>query len=62
MTVVAEGVESEEQVHALLSCGVEEGQGYLVGPPLPLTRFSDLLVAHTVRNSSGAASEYGLTA
>jgi len=62
MTVVAEGVETEEQVHALLSCGVEEGQGYLVGPPLPFTKFSDLLVAHTMRNSSDAASEYALTA
>jgi len=27
MTVVTEGVETEEQVSALIACGVEEGQG-----------------------------------
>lgn len=45
MTVVAEGVETEEQVDALLACGVEEGQGYLVAEPLPVTKFIELTAA-----------------
>ncbi|MGY8667455.1 EAL domain-containing protein [Bradyrhizobium sp. UFLA05-109] len=43
MTVVAEGIETEEQVRALIACGVEEGQGYLVAAPLPFAKFIDLL-------------------
>lgn len=45
MTVVAEGVETEEQVRALISCGVEEGQGYLVAAPLPFAKFSELVAS-----------------
>ena len=43
MTVVAEGIETEEQVRALISSGVEEGQGYLVAAPLPFPKFSELM-------------------
>ncbi|MBR0777378.1 EAL domain-containing protein [Bradyrhizobium diazoefficiens] len=43
MTVIAEGVESQDQVRALISCGVEEGQGYLVAPPLPFAKFNELM-------------------
>lgn len=42
MTLVAEGVESEDQVRALIACGVDEGQGYLVAPPLPCKKFIEL--------------------
>lgn len=45
MTVVAEGVETEEQVRALISCGVEEGQDYLVAAPLPFAKFSELMAS-----------------
>ncbi|MBR0829893.1 EAL domain-containing protein [Bradyrhizobium manausense] len=45
MTVVAEGIETEEQVRALMACGVQEGQGYLVGAPLPVAKFIELLGA-----------------
>jgi sensor c-di-GMP phosphodiesterase-like protein len=45
MSVVAEGVETEEQARALIACGVEEGQGYLVAAPLPLAKFLALLEA-----------------
>lgn len=34
--VVAEGVERESEVHALLQLGVHLGQGYLLGRPAPL--------------------------
>ena len=43
MTVVAEGIETPEQMSALISCGVEQGQGYIVSPPLPLAKFDQLV-------------------
>jgi sensor c-di-GMP phosphodiesterase-like protein len=43
MTVIAEGVETVEQVQALIGCGVEEGQGYLISPPLPFGKFDELV-------------------
>lgn len=43
MTVVAEGIETEEQRRALVASGVEEGQGYLVAAPLPFPKFSELV-------------------
>lgn len=54
MTVVAEGIETEEQLRALISCGVEEGQGYLVAAPLPFKKFSELVESR--RTANGAAS------
>ena len=55
MTVVAEGVETEEQAHALISCGVEEGQGYLVAAPLPFAKFNELFEKRRAAQPSGAA-------
>lgn len=52
MTVIAEGIETSEQVQALIACGVEEGQGYFVSPPLPFAKFDELPEA---RNSRAAA-------
>jgi sensor c-di-GMP phosphodiesterase-like protein len=49
MTVIAEGIETKEQVEALVACGVEEGQGYLVSPPLPFAKFDDFLARHQAR-------------
>jgi sensor c-di-GMP phosphodiesterase-like protein len=43
MSVVAEGIETEQQMQSLLACGVQEGQGYLVAPPLPTAKFIELL-------------------
>jgi sensor c-di-GMP phosphodiesterase-like protein len=54
MTVVAEGIEAEEQVRALISCGVEEGQGYLVAPPLPFAKFSALMASRRAANAVAA--------
>jgi EAL domain-containing protein (putative c-di-GMP-specific phosphodiesterase class I) len=54
MTVVAEGIETSEQIHALIACGVEEGQGYVVSLPVPFPNFSELLQA---RRSSARAKE-----
>ena len=46
MTVIAEGIETHEQIQALLACGVEEGQGYFVSPPLPFAKFDEFLERH----------------
>jgi c-di-GMP phosphodiesterase len=43
MTVLAEGIETDEQRLALTECGVTEGQGYLVSPPLPASKFLALV-------------------
>ncbi|MBP0110376.1 EAL domain-containing protein [Bradyrhizobium vignae] len=56
MTVVAEGIETEEQLRALIASGVEEGQGYLVAPPLPSARFNELVVSRRVTRSGAAVS------
>jgi len=44
MSVVAEGIETEDQRRALIQCGVTEGQGYLHSPPLPAADFKAFLV------------------
>ena len=41
--VVAEGIETEIQLAALAACGVQQGQGYLVSPPVPLPAFLTLI-------------------
>jgi c-di-GMP phosphodiesterase len=56
MTVVAEGVETEDQRRALISCGVEQGQGYLVAAPLPLAKFSRLLEDRRSAATAGGPS------
>lgn len=57
MTVVAEGIETEEQLRALIASGVETGQGYLVAAPLPFAKFSELMALRhgTATQASGAA-------
>lgn len=60
MTVVAEGVETEEQVRALISCGVEEGQGYLVAAPLPFKKFIALVEQR--RRATGTTPDVELVA
>ena len=55
MSVVAEGIETTEQVGALIACGVQEGQGYLVAAPLPATKFLELLSAQRAKPQSAAA-------
>jgi sensor c-di-GMP phosphodiesterase-like protein len=49
MTVIAEGIETTEQLQALVACGVEEGQGYLVSPPLSFAAFNEFLARRESR-------------
>jgi len=55
MTVIAEGIETREQARALMVCGVEEGQGYLVAAPLPATEFLELIAAQRSEGEPAAA-------
>lgn len=41
--VVAEGVENELQLEMLRSMGIEYAQGYLLGKPMPIEQFAELL-------------------
>ena len=43
MTVVAEGVETEEQIGALWNMGCDEAQGYLFSRPVPFDEMAKLL-------------------
>ncbi len=46
MTVVAEGIETHEQVSALIACGVAEGQGFVLSEPVPADGFLALYASH----------------
>jgi sensor c-di-GMP phosphodiesterase-like protein len=46
MSVLAEGIEDKMQLEALIACGVEQGQGFLVSQPLPVIQFIDFLDRH----------------
>jgi c-di-GMP phosphodiesterase len=50
MTVIAEGIETEDQVRALRDCGVQQGQGYLVSPPVPAAKFFELVEIRQARS------------
>ena len=54
MSIVAEGIEREEQVAALRACGVGMGQGYLVSPPLAIPAFLELIEEKQRRPGPGA--------
>ena len=45
MDVIAEGVETFEQVVALRERGIRSAQGYVFAPPLPGSAFLELLAA-----------------
>jgi len=48
LTVVAEGVESFEQMHFLESCGCDELQGYYIGAPMTAQDFEKMLHSGSV--------------
>jgi len=43
LNVIAEGVETEEQLQLLLNKGCEHFQGYLFSQPIPISQLNELL-------------------
>jgi len=54
LKVIAEGVESAEQLRFLRSLGSDEYQGYLRSKPLPAARFARLLAPEATTAERGA--------
>ncbi len=54
LTVVAEGVETEAQLAAVRSAGVDAVQGYLVARPAPIASLLDLRALHTATTPDAA--------
>jgi EAL domain-containing protein (putative c-di-GMP-specific phosphodiesterase class I) len=53
LSVIAEGIETEEQRRLLMKIGCDYGQGYLFATPMPKDDFEDLL-----RSSSSSQAQF----
>ena len=53
LTIVAEGIESQEQVDRLGGLGCDYGQGFFIGKPLTAKQVSDALAGMPYTSSSG---------
>lgn len=61
MTVVAEGIETPEQLAALRDMACELGQGYLFSPPIPKSQADQLVGQLAGHARENAAAPYPLT-
>jgi EAL domain-containing protein (putative c-di-GMP-specific phosphodiesterase class I) len=59
---VAEGIESQADLQALMVMGCDFGQGILIAPPMPKDRFLDLLRQRMNKPRTGAAPERAVPA
>ncbi|HET9313938.1 MAG TPA: EAL domain-containing protein, partial [Vicinamibacteria bacterium] len=48
LSVIAEGVETEQQLEALLAHGCDEAQGFLLGPPMTSEEAGALIAPNVV--------------
>ncbi len=55
LKVIAEGVETQEQLEFLEAAGCDEMQGYLVSKPLPRDEVTELLKLHSRRTKAGGS-------
>jgi sensor c-di-GMP phosphodiesterase-like protein len=53
-TVIAEGVETKEELIAVTELGCEFAQGFFIAPPLPPSAVADLIRSSTGQNAEGA--------
>jgi diguanylate cyclase (GGDEF)-like protein/PAS domain S-box-containing protein len=58
MSIVAEGVETQEQLSFLAEQGCDAVQGYFIGKPLPIAQY-DALVGRAVGDAAGPARKTG---
>ena len=54
LCVIAEGIETEEELSFLRSVGCDEGQGYLFSKPLPVEQISHILEVFPTAGTAGA--------
>jgi EAL domain-containing protein (putative c-di-GMP-specific phosphodiesterase class I) len=58
MSIVAEGVETEEQLSFLTEQGCDAVQGYFIGKPLPIEQY-DTLVGRVAGDAAAPARKIG---
>lgn len=61
---VAEGIETQADLQAIIGMGCDFGQGVLIAPPLPQETFLDLLMQRVgrTRSNQSAAAPFGRVA
>jgi EAL domain-containing protein (putative c-di-GMP-specific phosphodiesterase class I) len=62
LEVVAEGVETDEQLAYLIACGCDQVQGFIFSAPMPPDRFAELLVQTAESRELRPAREPATTA
>jgi EAL domain-containing protein (putative c-di-GMP-specific phosphodiesterase class I) len=57
MDLVAEGIETEQQLATVSALGVTEGQGYLLARPMPATELDALIERGTLLTARASHPE-----